>query len=148
MAMKIVNKKALHNYHILEHTEAGIVLSGAEVKSIRAGRIDLGESHIRVFNGEAFLINANIPRYNQASDRDYDAQRTRKLLLHQAQIDSLIGKTSGKSVTLVPVSMYEKNNRFKVEIGLAKSKKEFDHRKIIKERDHIRRVEQELRGKE
>src|SRR3990167_3291753 len=108
--MKIVNKKALHNYHILEHLEAGIVLSGAEVKQIRAGRLDLGESHIRVLNGEAFLINANIPRYNQAADKEYDAQKSRKLLLHKEQINSLVGKTSGKHVTLVPVSMYEKNN--------------------------------------
>lgn len=146
--MRILNKKALHNYHILERIEAGIVLSGGEVKSIRAGRLDLGESHVRVLNGEAFLINANIPLYMQASDKEYDAQKSRKLLLHKDQINSLIGKTSGKSVTLVPVSIYEKNNRFKVEIGLAKSKKEFDKRKIIKERDHIRRVEQELRGKE
>lgn len=146
--MRIINKKALHNYHILERIEAGIVLSGGEVKSIRAGRLDLGESHVRVLNGEAFLINANIPLYMQASDKEYDAQRSRKLLLHKEQINSLIGKTSGKSVTLVPVSIYEKNNRFKVEIGLAKSKKEFDKRKIIRERDHARRVEQELRGKE
>ena len=146
--MRIVNKKALHNYHILERLEAGIVLSGAEVKSIRAGRIDLGESHVRVLNGEAFLINANIPQYSQAANKEYDAQKSRKLLLHKDQINSLIGKTSGKSTTLVPVSIYEKNNRFKVEIGLAKSKKEFDHRKILKERDHQRRVEQELRGKE
>jgi len=146
--MRIVNKKALHNYHILEHIEAGIVLSGAEVKSIRAGRIDLGESHIRVLNGEAYLINANIPMYNQASDKNYDAGKTRKLLLHKDQINSLIGKTSGKSTTLVPVSIYEKNNRFKIEVGLARSKKEFDHRKALKERDHARRVEQELRGKE
>ncbi|MDD5415430.1 MAG: SsrA-binding protein SmpB [Candidatus Daviesbacteria bacterium] len=146
--MRIINRKALHNYHILEHLEAGVVLSGAEVKSIRAGRIDLGESHVRVLNGEAFLINANIPLYIQASDKEYDAGRSRKLLLHKDQINSLIGKTSGKSVTLVPVSIYEKNNRFKVEIGLAKSKKEFDHRKALKERDHQRRVEQELRGKE
>lgn len=146
--MRIINKKALHNYHILEHLEAGIVLSGAEVKSIRAGRIDLGESHVRVLNGEAFLINANIPKFAQAGDKEYDATKSRKLLLHKDQINSLIGKVSGKSTTLVPVSMYEKNNRFKVEIGLAKSKKEFDHRKILKEKDHRRRIEQELRGKE
>lgn len=146
--MRIVNKKALHNYHILEHLEAGIVLSGAEVKSIRSGRIDLGESYVKTLNGEAFLINANIPMYNQAADREYDATKSRKLLLHKDQINSLIGKTSGKTVTLVPVSIYEKNNRFKVEVGLARSKKEFDKRKIIKERDHQRRIEQELRGKE
>lgn len=146
--MKIINKKALHNYHILEHLEAGVVLSGAEVKSIRAGRIDLGEAYVRILNGEAYLVNANIPRYNQAADKEYDATKSRKILLHRDQIDSLVGKTSGKAVTLVPVSIYEKNNRFKVEVGLAKSKKEFDKRKIIKERDHQRRVEQELRGKE
>lgn len=146
--MKIVNKKALHNYHILESLEAGVVLSGSEVKSIRAGRLDLGESHIRVLNGEAFLINANIPLYNQASGAEYDAQRMRKLLLHRNQIDSLIGKTSGKGTVLIPVSLYEKNNRFKIEVGVAKSKREFDKRKIIKERDNQRRVEQELRGKE
>ncbi len=146
--MRIVNKKALHNYHILEHLEAGIVLSGAEVKSIRAGRIDLGESYVRILSGEAYLVNANIPRYNQAADKEYDGTKSRKLLLHRAQIDSLMGKVTGKGTTLLPVSIYEKNNRFKVEVGLGKSKKEFDKRKIVKERDHIRRVEQELRGKE
>lgn len=145
--MKILNKKALHNYHILEHLEAGIVLEGGEIKSIRAGRLDLGESHVRILNGEAFLINAHIPAY-QGSQSDYDPQRSRKLLLHKAQINSLIGKVSKGGVGMVPISIYEKNNRFKVEIGLAKSKKEFDKRKVIKERDHIRRVEQELRGKE
>lgn len=145
--MKILNKKALHNYHILEHLEAGIVLSGSEVKSIRAGRIDLGGSHVRILNAEAFLINAHIPPF-QSSPADYDPQRSRKLLLHKDQINSLTGKVSKGGVTLVPVSLYEKNNRFKVEVGLAKSKKEFDKRRIIKERDHLRRVQQELRGKE
>lgn len=146
--MRIINKKALHNYHILEHLEAGIVLTGAEVKSIRSGRIDLGESYVKILNEEAFLVNANIPRYNQAAGNEYDGTKSRKLLLHRDQIDSLLGKTSGKAVTLIPVSIYEKNNRFKVEVALAKSKKEFDKRKIVKEKDHIRRVEQELRGKE
>lgn len=146
--MRILNKKALHNYHILEHLEAGIQLTGAEVKSIRAGRIDLGQAYVRILNGEAFLINANIPQYAQSSSKTYDAGKTRKLLLHKLQIMSLTGKTSGKGVTLVPVSLYEKNNKFKVEVGLGKSKKEFDKRAVIKERDHKRRVEQELRGKE
>ena len=145
--MRVINKKALHNYHILEHLEAGVVLSGSEVKSIRAGRVDLGESHIRVLNEEAFLINAHIPGY-QGSQKEYDPQRSRKLLLHRDQINSLVGKVSKGGMTLVPVSIYEKNNRFKIEVGLAKSKKEFDKRKIIKEKDHQRRVEQELRGKE
>src|SRR3989338_3114057 len=112
--MRLVNKKALYNYHILEKIEAGIVLSGAEVKSIRAGRIDLGEAYVRVLNGEAYLINANIPKYSQAGDKEYNAAKSRKLLLHKMQINSLTGKTSGKAVTLVPVSIYEKNNRFKI----------------------------------
>ncbi len=146
--MRIVNKKALHNYHILEHLEAGIVLSGAEVKSIRAGRIDLGEAYVKILNGEAHLVNANIARYAQSADLVYDATKSRKLLLHKDQINSLVGKTSGKGTTLIPISIYEKNNKFKLEIGLGRSKKEFDKRKAIKERDHIRRVEQELRGKE
>ncbi|MDP3974071.1 MAG: SsrA-binding protein SmpB [Candidatus Daviesbacteria bacterium] len=146
--MKIVNKKALHNYHILERIEAGIVLSGAEVKSIRAGRIDLGEAYVRILNGEAYLVNANIPKFQESSQKDYDATKSRKLLLHKDQIDSLTSKVSGKSTTLVPVAIYEKNNKFKLEVGLGKSKKEFDKRKVVKERDHVRRVEQELRGKE
>lgn len=146
--MRIVNKKALHNYHILEHIEAGVVLSGSEVKSIRAGRIDLGEAYVRILNGQAFLVNANIPRYQQESSKEYNATKSRKLLLHRVQIDSLIGKVTGKGVALLPVSIYEKNNKFKIEVGLGKSKKEFDKRKILKERDHQRRIEQELRGKE
>lgn len=146
--MRIVNKKALHNYHILEHLEAGVVLTGSEVKSIRSGRLDLGEAYVRVLGTEAYLVNANIPKFTQADSRNYDAFRSRKLLLHRREINTLLGKTSGKGAVLVPVSMYEKNNKFKVEVGLGKSKKEFDKRKLIKEKDHIRRVEQELRGKE
>lgn len=146
--MRIINKKALHNYHILEHIEAGIALTGAEVKSIRAGRIDLGEAYVRILNREAFLVNANIPRYQQESNKQYNPTKSRKLLLHRVQIDSLLGKVTGKGTTLLPISIYEKNNRFKIEVGLGKSKKEFDKRKILKEKDHARRVEQELRGKE
>lgn len=145
--MRILNKKALHEYHILESFEAGIQLYGSEVKSIRSGRIDLGQSFARIMSGEAFLVNANIPRYQNAPIKDYDPQRTRRLLLHRNQIQSLIGKLQAK-ITLVPVAIYEKNNLIKVQLGLGKSKKEFDKRKIIKERDHQRRVEQELRGKE
>lgn len=146
--MKILNKKALHNYHILESLEAGIELTGAEVRSIKSGRVELGESHARILNNQIYLINANIPRYENSSNTNYDPTRSRRLLLHRSQIDSLIGKLSQGKMALVPVSMYEKNNLIKVQLGLGKSKKEFDKRKVIKERDHIRRVEQELRGKE
>jgi len=145
--MKILNKKGLHNYHILETLEAGIQLTGPEVKSIRAGRADLGQSHAKIINGEVFLMNANIPAYQNAPIKNYDPIKSRKLLLHNEQITSLIGKLSGKGVALVPVSLYEKNNMIKVEIGLGKSKKEFDKRRIIKEKDQLRKIEQDLRGK-
>lgn len=146
--MKIINKKALHNYHILESMEAGVQLTGPEVKSIRAGRIDLGQSHAKILNGEVYLINMNVPAYQNAPIKDYDPVRTRKLLLHHDQIQSLIGKLSGKGVVLIPVSIYEKNNMVKVQLGLGKAKKEFDKRRVLKERDHLRRIEQEIRGKE
>lgn len=146
--MRIINKKALHNYHILESLEAGIVLSGGEVKSIREGRIELSGSYVRALGAEVFLVNAIIPRYQQEADKDYDPVRSRKLLLHKSEINLLIGTNSRKGVVLVPVSIYEKNNRFKVEIGVGKAKKEFDKRKLIKEKDQMKRAEQELRGKE
>ena len=145
--MKIINKKALHDYHILESFEAGIRLLGSEVKSVRSGRIDLGQSYARILNGEVYLVNANIPRYQNTPIKNYDPTRTRKLLMHKKEIESLIGKLSSAKTTLVPVSVYEKRNLIKVQLGLAKSKKEFDKRKVIKERDHARRIQQELRGK-
>ena len=145
--MRILNKKALHNYHILESLEAGIVLSGSEVKSIKQGRIELSGAYVKILGEEAFLINALIPQY-QSSSKDYDPQRSRKLLLHKSQISSLIGKNAQKGTALIPVSIYEKNNRLKLEVGIGKSKKEFDKREVVKKRDQIRRIEQELRGKE
>lgn len=144
--MRIINRQARRNYHILESLEAGIELLGSEVKSVRAGRADLSESFVKILNEQAFLINANIPRFAQTSQKSYDPLRSRKLLLHKKEINSLIGKTSGKGTTLIPLSIYEKHNRFKVEVGLGKSKREFDKRKVLKERDHLRRIEQELRG--
>lgn len=145
--MKILNKRALHNYYVLESVEAGIQLFGAEVKSIRAGRIDLGQSHARIIGRELYLINANIPPY-QHSPQNYDPIRSRRLLMHRSQIQNLIGKLTRGGMTLVPVSIYDKHNLIKVQIGLARSKKEFDKRQVIKERDHKRRVEQELKWKE
>lgn len=146
--MKIVNRQARRNYHILDRLEAGIALTGAEVKSIRAGRIDLSVSFVKIVNGQAQLLNANIPRYQQTTPQGYDPLRSRKLLLHKSQIQSLLGKVSGRATTLVPLAVYEKNNRFKIEVGLGKSKREFDKRRVLKEKDHQRRLQQELRGKE
>lgn len=145
--MRIVNRNAFRSYHILERIEAGIKLAGVEVKSIRAGRVNLSKSFAKIQNEEAYLINMYIP-HTQTSAKNYDPARNRKLLLHKDQIKSLIGKISAGKMALVPVAIYEKNNLFKIELGLAKSKREFDKRRAIKERDHIRRVEQELRGKE
>lgn len=143
--MRIINRQAKKNYHILESVEAGIELLGSEVKSLRAARADLSQAFVKIISEEAFLINANIPRLD-TFQKNYDPLRSRKLLLHKSQIKSLIGQTSGKGTTLIPLAIYEKHNRFKVEVGLGKSKREFDKRKVIKERDHLRRIEQELRG--
>ena len=146
--MKIVNKRALHDYFIIESIEAGIELLGVEVKSIRTGRVELGQSAVKFLGNEIFLVNAHIPAYLNSPVKNYNPSRSRRLLLRRSQIENLIGKSSVSKRSLVPVSIYDKNNLIKVEIGLARSKKEFDHRKVIKERDNLRRVEQELRGKE
>ncbi len=143
--MNIYNKKAKFNYHILDTIEAGVVLSGAEVKSLRAGRADLSESFAMIRNGEAFLKNAYIYPFNGANTKD-DPRKDRKLLLHKAQIDMLSGKVSNSAVTLVPLSIYTTHNFFKVKLALAASKKKFDKRKAIKARDEQRKVDQELRG--
>ncbi|HLC87785.1 MAG TPA: SsrA-binding protein SmpB [Patescibacteria group bacterium] len=140
--MKITNKKARFNYQITDSFEAGIVLSGHEVKSLRSGHGDLSESFAKIQNGEVYLKNAFIPAYQNASIRDYDPKRERKLLLHRDQIRKLAGSTDH----LIPLSIYEKRNMFKVDLGIGTSKKQFDKRKTIKARDEARRIEQELRG--
>lgn len=140
--MRISNKKAHFNYQILESFEAGIVLTGQEVKSLRLGRGDLSDSFARIQNNEVYLKNAFIPAYQNAAIKDYDPKRERKLLLHRDQIRKLMGSTNH----LIPLSIYEKNNMFKVDLGIASSKKQFDKRKTIKERDEKRKIEQDLRG--
>lgn len=140
--MRITNRKARFNYQITDSFEAGIVLSGHEVKSLRSGRGDLSDSFARVQNGEVYLKNAFIPAYQNASIKDYDPKRDRKLLLHKDQIRKLVGSTNA----LIPLSIYEKRNMFKVDIGIGISKRQFDKRRVIKERDQARKIEQELRG--
>lgn len=144
--MKVFNKKARFNYHILETMEAGIVLSGPEVKSIRLGRLDLSDSFARIQDGEAFLKNAYIPPYQGGAPEGYQPKRDRKLLLHKKQIQSLVGKTSKGSIALIPLSIYSARNMFKVELAVAASKKKFDKRRAIKEKDQQRQIEQDLRG--
>lgn len=141
--MKLYNKKAKHEYHILETLEAGIVLSGPEVKSIRNNRVTIDDSFTRIQNGEVLLKNLYIYPY-QDSNEKYDPRHDRKLLLHKKQINYLVGKLSASATTLVPLSIYETRNMFKVELALAASKRKFDKRRAIKERDHIRRIQQEL----
>ncbi len=144
--MKILNKKARHEYHILETLEAGIALSGPEVKSIRNNRVTLDDSFVRIQNREAILKNLYIYPYQAAANDKYDPRHDRKLLLHKKQIDYLQGKLSASATTLIPLSIYETRNMFKVELALAASKRKFDKRKAIKKRDELRRISQELKG--
>lgn len=145
-AMKIYNKKAKHEYHILETLEAGVVLSGPEVKSIRGNRVTLDDSFARIQNGEAIVKNLYIYPYQSASDDKYDPRHDRKLLLHKKQINYLLGKLSASATTLIPLAIYETRNMFKIELALAASKKKYDHRKAIKKKDELRRLSQELKG--
>jgi SsrA-binding protein len=129
------NRKAHHDYHLLETFEAGVVLLGTEVKAIREGRVNLRDSFARVEDGEVYLYNVNISPYSHRGYADHEPLRRRKLLLHRDEIRKLIGKTVERGMTLVPVRMYFKNGRIKVAVSLAKGKKEYDKRETIKRRD-------------
>ena len=129
------NRKAFHDYHLLESFEAGIVLLGTEVKAIREGRVNLRDSFARLEDGEVFLYNVNISPYSHRGYADHEPLRRRKLLLHRTEIRKLIGKTVEKGMTLVPVRMYFKNGKVKVSVSLAKGKKDYDKRETIKKRD-------------
>jgi SsrA-binding protein len=129
------NRKAFHDYHLLETFEAGIVLLGTEVKSIREGRVNLRDSFARVEDGEVFLYNVNISPYSHRGYADHEPLRRRKLLLNRDEIRKLIGKTVEKGMTLVPVRLYYKNGRVKVAVSLAKGKKDYDKRETIKRRE-------------
>ena len=129
------NRKAFHDYHLLETIEAGMVLLGTEVKAIREGRVNLRDSFARVEDGEVYLYNVNISPYSHRGYADHEPLRRRKLLLHRHEILKLIGQTVEKGMTLVPVRMYFKNGRVKVAVSLAKGKKEYDKRETIKRRE-------------
>lgn len=142
------NKKARFEYHIIETFEAGLVLTGAEIKSIRANGITLTESYIRPERGEIFLLNAHIKPYSYSAERDIDPLRKRKLLLNKREIDKLRGRVEQKGLTIVPLSLYLKHGIAKLEIGLAKGKAAPDKRQTIKERESKREVDRALkRGK-
>ena len=129
------NRKAAHDYHLLETFEAGLVLLGTEVKAIREGRVNLRDTFARVEEGEVFIYNMNISPYSHRGYASHEPLRRRKLLLHRDEIRKLIGKTVEKGMTLVPVRMYFKNGRVKVAVSLAKGKKEYDKRETIKRRE-------------
>ena len=129
------NRKAFHDFHLLESFEAGLVLLGTEVKAIREGRVNLRDSFARVEDGEVFLYNVNISPYSHRGYADHEPLRRRKLLLHRSEIRKLIGKTVEKGMTLVPVRLYFKDGRVKVSVSLAKGKKDYDKRDTIKKRE-------------
>ena len=143
--MKILNKKARFNYQIIETLEAGIVLSGAEVKSVRAGRVDLSESFAKVQNGQIFAKNIYIFPYFGVRTETYNPRQDRKLLLHKHQIETLAGKMTKGGMALIPLSLYFAHNFVKVELALGQSKKLFDKRKVIKARDEERQLQQDLK---
>ncbi len=145
--MKIINRYATHDYTIGERFEAGIKLTGAEVKSAKGGHVSLKGAFVRIIGNEAFLINAHIEPYPFAALKEYDPRRTRKLLVGKKQIISLNSKISGEGLTLVPLSMYATHGLVKLEVGVAKGKKLYDHRTEIKKRTQKRELEREYRGK-
>ena len=147
MAIKTVvtNRKAYHNYLIQDSVEAGIVLTGTEIKSIRAGRVSLGDAYVRPEAGELWLLNAHIARYEAGSYLSHEPTRPRKLLLHRRQIDNLTGNISEKGLTLVPLKLYIKGNIAKVEVALAKGKKLYDKRESIIRRETEREIGRALK---
>ena len=133
--MEIVNKKAYFNYFIDSELEAGIVLKGTEIKSVRKGSVNLTDSYVRIKNNEAYIINMFIDKYDEGNIFNHDPTRERKLLLHKKEIKRLLELTSRDGYTLVPVRLYIKNDKAKISIGIAKGKKLYDKRETIKKRD-------------
>ncbi len=145
MAIIAENKKARFDYEILDKYEAGIVLSGQEVKSVRNGRINLAGSYVVIRGEEAWLLNSNIPAYQpKNAPIDYDPKRTRKLLLRKSEINELIGKNAAYSLTLVPLKLYTRAKRLKLEIGLARPKKKADKREVIRKKEINREIRRNM----
>jgi SsrA-binding protein len=140
------NKKAWHNYFFEDKYEAGIALVGTEVKSLREGRANLGDSYGKIKNGEVFLVDAHISPYSHANRFNHDPLRTRKLLLHKKEIRRLIGKVQEKGFTLIPLRLYFSNGKAKVELGLGKGKKLFDKRETLKRKTMERDMERGRKG--
>jgi len=141
------NKKALFDYNLLEKMEAGLVLTGPEVKAVRAGQISLKGAFITLHNDDAYLTGAHISRYQPAGKQlEYDPERSRRLVLHKREIRYLQGKSQEKGLTIIPISVYTKNRFLKLQIAIAKGKKEFDKRETIKKRDVEKEIRRTLKG--
>ena len=140
-----VNRRAYHDYFVDEKYEAGVMLTGTEVKSVRNGRANLRDGYVRIDNGEAWLENVHISPYAQGNVMNQEPLRPRKLLLHRKEISSLIGKVKQKGYTLVPLRVYFSRNHAKVEIGLARGKRQYDKREAIAERDAKREIARAMR---
>ena len=140
-----VNRKAYHNYHIEESFEAGIVLKGSEIKSVRAGKVNLSDAYAKPENGELWLHNSHIASYDAASYNTHEPVRPRKLLLHRKEIDNLASKVVQKGLTLVPLKLYIKHGVAKLELGVARGKKVYDKREAIARRDAEREMERALK---
>jgi SsrA-binding protein len=138
------NRRARHDYLIEERFEAGLVLTGSEVKSLRQGRASISEAFGRVEDGEVWIENMHIPPYEAGEKRGYDPKRRRKLLLHKGEIERLIGKTAERGLTLIPTRVYFTHGLAKVEIGLGRGKRAFEKRQSIAEREHRREMDQAL----
>lgn len=139
------NRRASFDYHIQDTWEAGIELYGNEVKSLKYGRGSLKGAFVTVYGDDLYLINTHIPHYQNHQDTTFDPERIRKLLMHQREIDSLIGKKSQEGLTIVPIRLYLKRGKVKVEIGLAKGKKKHDKRQDIKEKDEKREMQRTIK---
>jgi len=148
MAHYAENRKARFNYEILEKYEAGIELLGVEVKSVRGGRMSLEGAFVIVRGGETYLINSSIPPYQpKNAPKDYDPLRNRKLLLTKKEMSRLAGSEKNRSLTIVPIAVYNKGRKIKVEIALVKGKKKYDKRETIKKRDTDREIRREYKGR-
>ena len=149
MAEKLIvdNRRARHDYHLLDRFEAGVVLTGTEVKSLRAGRATLGQAYAEVRDGEAWLVNAEIAAYEQGNRANHEPARPRKLLLHRRELDRLDGQVREKGLTLVPTRLYFKDGRVKAELALARGKDLRDKRRTVADRDAKRQIERALKAR-
>jgi SsrA-binding protein len=143
----VENRRARHDYELLERFEAGLVLTGTEVKSLRDGRVQLGQAYAELRDGEAWLVNASIATYDQGNIANHEPERPRKMLLHRRELASLIGKVRERGLTLVPTRLYFKDGRVKVEVALARGKERQDKRRDIARREADRQIERAMKSR-